>query len=126
MLFTCRKTKPAAAKRLLPRQVPATQQNVDILRVADGGFIDARHPGGHRIAASDRIRDAGPSRAATARSSRADLFHGADHPFPGNGPVDLRHGTPYTISYQGHYTLTFVPQSHIRGLPPSARISSFS
>ena len=42
MLFTCRKTKPLAARATFVRfQVDAAQQDVDILRVPHCGLVDS-------------------------------------------------------------------------------------
>ena len=72
-----------------PRRQPADTHvvgrtagpDVDILRVADGGPIDTRSPGGDHIAAGDGVGNTGFPRAAGAfctGTQRRKTAHGID------------------------------------------------
>jgi hypothetical protein len=41
----------------MPVEIGAKDEQVHILREADGGLIDAPHPGGNRIASGDSVSD---------------------------------------------------------------------
>ena len=73
-------------RRLDGGQVAATDEDVDILRVADGGSIDTRDPRGDRIAAGDGLGDPGFLQGGGGpQRPIANGLHGLDHPLPGEG-----------------------------------------
>ena len=101
MLLTCRNTKPAEAeRRLCSLQILPPQQNINVLCIADRRFIDARNPGSDGIAARNRVWNSRSLQGGDgAVESCTNFFHGADHPFPGNGLVlDLRHDCRRTLN----------------------------
>ena len=73
-------------RRLDGRQVAATDEDADILRVADGGPIDTRSPGGDRIAAGDGVGNTGFS------GGGGGFLHG--DAAQKSGPRDLSRGPP--------------------------------
>src|SRR5205807_2174571 len=66
-------------------EIFATQENIHVASVADGGFIGARNPRGHRITADHCVRYVrfGESRRG-AQKAAADVFDGVAHALPGD------------------------------------------
>jgi hypothetical protein len=60
----------------------STNQDIDILRVTNGGFIDSSHPSRHRIPSHHGVGDAGFFQGrGRPHESFSDFFHGSNHPF---------------------------------------------
>ena len=71
-------------------EIPSTQDDIDILRVANRGFVHPRHPGRHGVAAHYGVGDFRLLQSTRgAEQPAAHLFHGPDHPFQGD-LADLR------------------------------------
>ena len=65
-------------------KVRAADEDVHVVGITDGVFIDTSHPSGDGVATSDGVRNAGLLKSRS-RSTRSffDRFHGVDHPLPG-------------------------------------------
>src|SRR5437879_2258050 len=74
--------EPSRLQRCLcSPKVGPTNQNIDILGVANGCLVDSTDPLGDGIAADDRVSDSGLSkRCSDPPQSSFDLFHRKDRP----------------------------------------------
>ena len=63
-------------------EILTAYKHVHVLRIADGGFVNAGDPQGHGVAAGDGIGDVGgPEGGGGPQKTLAHFFHGVDHPF---------------------------------------------
>ena len=66
-------------------EIRSTKDDIDILRIANRGFVHPRHPGRHGVAANDGVGDIRLlQRTGGTEEPAAHLFHGPDHPFQGD------------------------------------------
>jgi len=84
--------------RLCPREIVAPDEDVNVLRVANGGLIHRRDPRAYGIPPDYRVLQSGTLKnAARTQESLANHFHGIHHPLQNDvGTWErLRHGQSY-------------------------------
>ena len=86
-------------------KISATNQNVNILRVSHGRYIDTSNPDGNGIAADNRIRHIlGVQSTRCSHQSIAYIFHGTHHPVQNEFACHCLHD---------EYRIRYCPNSHL-------------
>jgi len=90
------------------RKVAAAHEDIDVLRVAHGGPIDAGHPGGHGIAPGHGVGNSGSLEGGGCpQGPITDGLHGFDHSLPGK-----------LTEFDSHWTAFRDDSGAERGCPP--------